>query len=481
MEQTSSTAYPNVLVLEYLRKTGQAGSKQNQAAKKATELVQQGYQQLVRFQKETGGFNWWGDSQPTNVILTGLGLQEFTHMAGVIDVDGRIARKARQHLISTQRADGSWPANSQLHGFNMQLGASDSVATAYIAWSLLEAGERGPVVEKAFSYLNAHLAAASEDAYTLALFANALALYDAKSDVTAKALKELAGRAQVTDKGASIPSKVKTVTYSSDEAATVETTALTASAFIISGIYVPLTSKLLQYLLASKMADGSFGSTQATILSLRALILAAGGAKQEGTASVAFKLNGKDAGSVKVTPDNSDVTQLVDMKTLTRPGHNHLEVTVDGKSAAQLQIVERHYLPWPKRIEPTDQPLALDVRFDKDHAKVGDRIGVSVEVYYSGDSPTFMVTAELGLPPGMTLDGTQLDALVASGEISRWREQGGRLQVFFNVVTPGSNHRVRFGVIPRMPMKGVVPDSVVYEYYTPTHRAVAVPTAIEVG
>src|SRR5688572_23573863 len=103
MEQTSASAYPNVLVLEYLRRTGQVGpnGKAKQAGQRAEELVASGYQQLVKFQKASGGFNWWGNDQKENVVLTALGLQEFHHMAQVRDVDPRILEKARGYLLAT--------------------------------------------------------------------------------------------------------------------------------------------------------------------------------------------------------------------------------------------------------------------------------------------------------------------------------------------------------------------------------------------
>ncbi len=482
MEQTSATAYPNVLVLEYLRRTGQVGSKK-EATKKAEEMVALGYQQLVRFQRPNGGFNWWGNEQPTNDVLTALGLQEFWHMAQVREVDERIIDRAKRYLYERQRPDGSWQATTELHGYNMQLGSSDLVASAYITWSLLEAGEKGAPVQKALEYLRKNLGTASEDPYILALVANALALGDAKHPATQRALNELALRRSADPKrpgAAFIPSQVKTVTYSTGEAATVETTALAASAFLVAGTNAPLASELLQYLLASKQADGSFGSTQATILALRALILSAGGKKQEGRAEVSLVLNGKEAGQTTLTPDDHDVTRMFDLMPLTRVGMNRLEVRVRGQTAAQLQVVARHYRRWPPKAGPKETPLVLDLRYDRQKARVGQAIKARAEVRYRGDAPTFMVTAELGLPPGMTLDASALDGLVRKNQIASWRVHQGKLVVFFNDVQPDSRHVFEYQLVPRMPLKAQSPESVVYEYYTPSNRAVANPVPLEV-
>ena len=80
MEQTSSISYPNVLALRYLKETGQVAPK---VAMKAEHYVNVGYQRLLTFESPTGGFNWWGNGAPGNVVLTGLGIQQFQEMSKV--------------------------------------------------------------------------------------------------------------------------------------------------------------------------------------------------------------------------------------------------------------------------------------------------------------------------------------------------------------------------------------------------------------
>src|SRR5262249_52053945 len=60
-EQTSSTAYPNILVVDYIKK-----AKQNspQMMMKAEQLLSIGYQKLLTFERPGGGFDWWGRDEP---------------------------------------------------------------------------------------------------------------------------------------------------------------------------------------------------------------------------------------------------------------------------------------------------------------------------------------------------------------------------------------------------------------------------------
>src|SRR5204863_6580330 len=68
-EQTSSTTYPNVLALDYLKRTGKASP---QVEAKARQYVHLGYQRLVSFEVPGGGFEWFGQP-PAHDLLTAYG------------------------------------------------------------------------------------------------------------------------------------------------------------------------------------------------------------------------------------------------------------------------------------------------------------------------------------------------------------------------------------------------------------------------
>ncbi|MCP5009903.1 MAG: hypothetical protein GY942_08000, partial [Aestuariibacter sp.] len=89
-EQTSSTTYPNVLVLDYLKTSGQASPE---VQFKAEDFINIGYQRLTTFEVTGGGFSLFG-SPPSDRMLTAYGLQEFADMARVHDVDMRMVDRA---------------------------------------------------------------------------------------------------------------------------------------------------------------------------------------------------------------------------------------------------------------------------------------------------------------------------------------------------------------------------------------------------
>ena len=108
-EQTSSTLYPNVLILEYLRGARRAARSANLRRIEQTALryVRAGYQRLLNFEVKGGGFSWFGDA-PANRVLTAYGLMEFRDIGRVHLVDGKLLNRTQRWLVNKQAPDGTW-------------------------------------------------------------------------------------------------------------------------------------------------------------------------------------------------------------------------------------------------------------------------------------------------------------------------------------------------------------------------------------
>jgi hypothetical protein len=63
MEQTSSVAYPNTLVADYVKKARVATPE---ILMKAENFLNIGYQKLLTIERPGGGFDWWGSGPPTH-------------------------------------------------------------------------------------------------------------------------------------------------------------------------------------------------------------------------------------------------------------------------------------------------------------------------------------------------------------------------------------------------------------------------------
>src|SRR6266702_3805543 len=180
MEQTSSSAYPNILVVDYVKKARVASP---QLLMKSEQYLNVGYQKLLTFERPGGGFDWWGNGAPL-VWLSAYGLHEFNDMAKVYPIDRGIIERTQKWLMKQQGADGTWSNIGATHGESIErMGNPKLLLTSYVTWSLLESGSKAPELKKAIEYIRTE-APKADNAYVLALAANALAAWDAKDDTT---------------------------------------------------------------------------------------------------------------------------------------------------------------------------------------------------------------------------------------------------------------------------------------------------------
>ena len=390
---------------------------------KAEHLVNLGYQRLLNFESPSGGFNWWGNTEPGGMLLTGFGIQQFEDMSKVHEVDRGIIDRSRRWLAQKQNSDGSWNPTTHLHGYNMALGASKLRTTAYILWSLMQVEDKGRHVGKAAKFVKQHLDDAEGDLYTLALCANALVLWKKDDPATVNLLKKLyAARTEdKAEKTVSWPTKADTAMYSRGNAAAIETTALVTMAFIKAKRYTSAVNGGLAFLIKNKGAYGNWNSTQATILALKTLLMAMGGVGSDADMSVAVMLDGKRIATETFNPDNSDVMRLVDAG-IVGPGKHTVELRANGKANVMYQIVGRHFRPW-KEVGGKQEPLTVSVEYDRRQLKVDDLLEANVNVTYNLDRTTFMVIVDLGIPPGFSVIPDDFAFRAATGLVPRhWRE-----------------------------------------------------------
>ncbi len=75
-EQTSSSTYPNIMVLQYME---EYDYKNSEVLAKAKDMIDKGYKRLVSFETKENGYEWFGGT-PAHEALTAYGLLEFTDM-----------------------------------------------------------------------------------------------------------------------------------------------------------------------------------------------------------------------------------------------------------------------------------------------------------------------------------------------------------------------------------------------------------------
>jgi uncharacterized protein YfaS (alpha-2-macroglobulin family) len=468
MEQTASATYPNVLVARYVRKARVASPGLLQRAERHAAV---GYQKLLTFERRNGGFGWWANGRPA-VWLTAYALRLLIDLAAVHPVDGRVIDRTRAWLLAQQGADGSWSDAGQ-----------ELAVTAYVAWAVLEGTPRGvdwharPDFRKLKSAIDriAEDAVKSDDVYALALSANALAAWgrgDVRADEALKVvLKKLEAARQVKPGAACcFPAEGRSLSHAYGDSLTVETTALVALALGRSG-RLPVTAREARtYLIRSRGGDGTWGSTQATILALRALVDPARPAPRP---AVPFRIrvNGKEVAQGAVTARNADLLQHFDLRAHLKLGRNDVAVEVTGATDLTCQVVARHYLPWRGAPAAAHPALKLEVDYERIRVAVGERLPIRARLRYTGKAPTHMVMVELPIPPGFRADPEEFERLVKAGSAAKVTLTAGRATLYLGDIKPGEVKTFAFGLRATHSLAVSARAAVAYEYYTPERRA----------
>jgi hypothetical protein len=479
-EQTSSSTYPNVLALDYMKRTKKLTPEVHA---KAEGYIANGYQRLLTFEVPGGGFSWFGQA-PANKILTAYGLMEFSDMSKVHDVDANLILRTQQWLAGQQQTDGNWKPDTSFinEGATNRYNTDVLRITAYIAWSLENTGYQGTAVEKAKQYIQNHMSP-KMDAYTLAVLANFAADYGKDREFTRQAMQLLLDARTEKDEQAWWSAE-ETSVYATGTSASVETTGLAVQALLKWGGASATARKALNYIAAKKDASGTWGTTQATIMALRALLLATekGTADVRGTLEV--MLNGKPAGKLTLTPDNNDLLHQFVFRDFDLKGSNTVEIRFDGKGGLAYQVVGRYFLPWDK--QAVGEPLAIAVAYDRTHLAQDDIATATATMKNNLPKPANMVMVDLGIPPGFDLLSEDLQSYQEksagrkSGRLEKFSLTATQAILYFNSLAPGETVTLQFRLRAKYPIRARTFQSRVYEYYDPEVNSVARPVQLEV-
>jgi uncharacterized protein YfaS (alpha-2-macroglobulin family) len=484
-EQTSSSTYPNVLALDYMKRTNKLTPEIHA---KAEGYIATGYQRLLTFEVPGGGFSWFGNP-PANKILTAYGLMEFNDMSKVYDVDPPLIDRTRAWLIAQQQPDGSWkPDTSFINEGATNRYNSDLVRiTAYIAWALEDTGYRGPALEKAAQFLSAHLIAAPADsrpdAYTLAVLANFAVEHGKDEAFTRQVLGMLLDAHQ--EKGDQVWWTAReTGVYSTGESAAIETTGLAVQALLKAHQSPEIARKALAYITAKKDASGTWGTTQATIMALRALLMASEEGSSDVRGAVEIAINGSVQQKLELTPDNNDLFQQFVLSDIDRSKANDVSIRFSGTGSLAYQVVGRYFLPW--ETNSSVEPLSIDVAYDRTKLAQNDTVTATATVRNNLKDTANMVMVDLGIPPGFDLQSEDLQDLVAktaeqqTGRLEKFSLTATQAILYFNALAPGSETQIRFHLRAKYPIRARTFESKVYEYYDPAVSSTARPVQLEV-
>src|SRR5262249_42029293 len=149
---------------------------------------------------------------------------------------------------------------------------------------------------------------------------------------------------------------------------------------------------------------GSFGSTQSTILALKALIAFTRANKKTAEAGeLVLHVNGKAVDSKKF-PAGSEETLVVSVpepEKALKPGKNKVPGEITGKNVFPYTLTWSYRTRKPANA--ADCPVQLTTKLDRTEAKEGDTVRLTAVVENKSGKGQGMTVAIIGLPSGLTL------------------------------------------------------------------------------
>jgi len=487
------------MVLRYYKRTSEDATS---IAEKAQRYVAGGYERLLDYRNEDGGFTYWGRGEG-DAALTAYALRFLIDARDFTSVDDDEITGAMDWLIKHQQIDGSWPLRYTFAGDRPQRVS----LTAFIARVLASSSKTGLRIADADSAKRSRdieasqkraldfLAGATEEfdePYAIASYA--LAAINAGDEQGAtRAVRRLTALAHAEGATSYWALEANTPFYGWGLAGRIEATALAVQALTLSGKTDSgndeLVNRGLLFLLRQKDRFGVWHSTQATVNVLDALVTVlekrdpprASTANSTTSSTAEVYLNNRQVASLRM-PDPHKLSNPIglDLSQFLSIGSNRIEIRqAAGSPQATAQVVATHYEPWPAdsfRRESAAGALRLKVDFNKSEAKIGDEIQCTVQAERVGFRGYGMMLAEIGLPPGAEVDRASLDRAIQESDwgVDQYDVLPDRLIVYLWPRAGGTRFQFKFR--PRFGLAAQSAPSVVYDYYNPEARAVVAPT-----
>ncbi|MCL6431492.1 MAG: alpha-2-macroglobulin [Anaerolineae bacterium] len=478
-EQNMILFAPNVFVSRYLQETNQL---KPEVMAKAESLMITGYQRELTYRRADGSFSAFGDSDPEGSLwLTAFVLKTFAQAKGLIYIDESVLESARAWIVQHQNADGSFDPVGFVHHQEMLGGLQGKTAlTAYVAVALHEAGDT-QASARAVRYIEKALYK-SDDVYTLALGTYALEL--AKSPKAQEAYDRLMKLAKEEDgalywgdliRAEPLAGEGQRLLPVDNRSAAVETTGYALLALIEHGDRLN-ASRAARWLVSQRNAYGGYGSTQDTVVGLQALTRFAADSRADVDATITLR-SGSWQKEVRISPENADVLQLVDL-----PTGGKVTVEVKGKGQVVLQAVRRFNVP---AAEPGERSaFRIDVRYGTEQVAVNDLIDIDVSVRFTPPEPmkAGMTVLDIAVPTGFSPEEESIAKTVEGlAKIKRYELAGRKVIFYIEDMMPEEEVHFSFQARALYPVRTKAVTSVAYAYYRPELKGESLGGAVVVS
>ena len=468
-EQTSSSNYPNVMIMAYL---GANEAADTALIQKTQATLDHGYKLLTGYETTSKGYEWFGHS-PGHEALTAYGLMEFADMAKVYDVDRSMVERTADWLMSRRDGKGGFLRSQEaVDSFGR---ANETTTNAYIMWALAEA-HRTKGLDKEVAAQRS-LGDVTKDPYLLALATNSMLLE--KDAAAADMAKRLAG---MQGKDGSWAGAKESITMSGGESLAIETTSLATLALIKASPnneYETQIRSAVDWLNSKRGGFGQWSNTQATILGLKAMTAYTEHSKQmQASGTATLIVNGKPAGTISFEKGRKDALVFDDLAPELVAGKNTIEIELAGAASLPYTIAVEYRAARPQ--SSANAKVAITTQLAKDHVKLGEGLKLHAHVENRTADGVPMTLARIGIPGGTVFQPWQLKELRDKGLVDFYETRPREVILYWRGLAPNAKKDLDIDLLAQTPGTYEAPATSAYLYYTAEDKAWTAPVKVSI-
>ena len=395
---------------------------------------------------------------------------ELNDASEVYDVDDQVIENMKNYLFKVQKMNGSFSIGSTYIGSASS--ESDLAMNAYIIWSLSEVAPKDERLKASIKYLEDNLDKV-EDNYTLALMANAFTNTNSKKTKTT--INKLMENVKETKDSAYISSGIRDYYGSYGSYQNIQATALTSMALSKNNSHTTTNNSLVKYIISKKDSYGNWGTTQATILSLKAINMLSSKGKIAGqTIQVSLNNNTKEI-NVKNNPLDIYELEFDDVKDENKVSFNM------KKGNLTYELIEEYYVPYESIVEKADKYL-IDINQSFTSAvKVNDTITQTISITNNSKDMISNGLISINIPQGCTVNEMYLQKLVANEDIEKYEYNYNNLNLYIRNFDNNETKNIDVQYRASYPEEITGGAIRVYDYYNPTIEGIEPPVKIVVS
>jgi alpha-2-macroglobulin-like protein len=458
-EQTSTSSYPNAMVMSYMKEQKEVDGA---IMKRASDLLSSGYKRLTTFETKEKGYEWFG-AAPGHEALTAYGLMQFNDYSKVMDgVDQGMIQRTSDWLMSRRDGKGGFQRSGKAID---QFGYADQdVTNAYVVYALSEANNKDILPEANACF---DVAIKDKDPYQLALVANAMF----NLNQIAKGQQALVAMMGTQKADGTFTGTKGSITRSGGISLTVETTSLAVLAMIKSGKADPKgLETAVQSIVSARSGAGGFGSTQGTILGLKAMVEYTKYAKKtDESGIVEIYVDGKKVAEQAYEAGRREAVEIKGLEAYLGQGQHSLEVKYKGvKNPLPYSVAVDYNTNLPNSHK--DCVVGLTTKLSATQVSMGSTVRLSATLTNRTKEGQPMTMAIIGLPAGLSAQPWQLKEMVEKKVVDFYEITGNNVVCYYRQMAPGEVRNINLDLKAEIPGQYTAPASSAYLYYTAEYK-----------